>query len=157
MAVSDDQVRQLLTCVREPERRLAEKEFERAPGWWTALIVAWSTFPHSIDYPHFRRLCHSTFFERRESDEDFCEILAMALSIEPNFVSINTLAAVGADLNDANVRLVLRMCKLQVFPTRTHLKRYMEDRHADQHAQARALQLHARLPGARHEDGWGAH
>lgn len=138
MAVTDEMLEQLLVCVREPERRLAFKEFERGPGGWTGIILAWSMSDYPLEYQHFRRLCHSAFFEQRKSDEEFVEILARAMALEPNFTSISNLAKAGAGLNDDRVRTVLGLLKLQAFPSHTHLKRFMEKEHENQLADARA-------------------
>lgn len=156
MAVTDEMLEQLLICVCEPERRLALKEFERSPSGWTAIILAWSMSDYPIGYMHFRRLCYSTFFERRESDEDFAEILARAMSLEPNFTSISNLAKAGAGLNDDRIRSTLGLLKLRAFPSRTHLKRFMEKEHENQLADARALLHDARGPAAHREDGGSA-
>jgi hypothetical protein len=156
MAVTDEMLEQLLVCVREPERRLAFKEFERGPGGWTGIILAWSMSDYPLEYQHFRRLCSSHFFEQRASDEQFVEILARAMPLEPNFTSISTLAKSGAGLNDDRVRAVLGLLKLQAFPSRTHLKRFMEKEHEKQLADARALLHDARVPTAHRQDGGSA-
>jgi hypothetical protein len=153
MAVTEDMLEKLLTCVREPERALARKEFESYAHGWTGIILAWSMSDYPLEYQHFRRLCSSTFFERRKSDEDFCEILARAMALDANFTSISNLAKSGAGLNDDRVRHTLGLLKLQAFPTRSHLKRFMEKEHEDQYAQARALPLHPAGPGVCGADG----
>ena len=114
------------------------KEFRSYPNRWTGIILAWSMSDYPIEYQHFRRLCGSNFFERRPSDEDFCEILARAISLDANFTSISNLAKSGAGLNDDRVRYTLGLLKLQAFPTRSHLKRFMEKEHEHQLAEARA-------------------
>lgn len=156
MAVTQEMLEKLLTCVREPERTLVIKEFRSYAHGWTGIILAWSMSDYPLEYQHFRRLCSSNFFERRPSDEDFCEILARAMPLEPNFTSINTLAKSGAGLNDDRVRAVLGLLKLQAFPSRTHLKRFMEKEHEKQLADARALLHDARVPTAHHQDGGSA-
>lgn len=156
MAVTQEMLEKLLVCVREPERTLTTKEFRSYPYRWTGIILAWSISDYPIDYQHFRRLCTSTFFEQRPSDEDFCEILARAMALEPNFTSISTLAKFGAGLNDDRVRAVLGLLKLQAFPSRTHLKRFMEEEHEKQLADARVLLHDARVPTAHHQDGGSA-
>lgn len=153
MAVTQEMLEKLLTCVREPERTLAIKEIKSYAHGWTGIILAWSMSDYPIEYPHFRRLCSSTFFERRKSDEDFCEILARAMALDANFTSISNLAKSGAGLSDDRVRYTLSLLKLQAFPTRSHLKRFMEKEHEHQLAEARALLHDARVPAARHEDG----
>lgn len=153
MAVTEQMTEALLDCVRPEERRLAIKEFEASPSGWTAIILAWSMSDYPIEYQHFRRLCYSTFFERRESDEDFCEILARAMALDANFTSISTLAKTGAGLNDARVRTTLGLLKLHAFPTRSHLKRFMGKEHEHQHAEARALLHDARVAATRRKDG----
>lgn len=153
MAVTEQMIGALLDCVRPEERRLAIHEFKRSVEGWTGIILAWSMSEHPLDYQHFLRLCCSKFFERRASDEDFCEILARAMTLEPNFTSIHTLAKTGAGLNDARVRTTLGMLKLQAFASRAHLKRYMEKQHEDQHAQARAQPLHPAGPRVCGADG----
>lgn len=153
MAVTQEMLEKLLTCVREPERTLVIKEFRSYEQGWTGIILAWSMSDHPIEYQHFRRLCRSNFFERRKSDEDFCEILARAMSLDANFTSISNLAKSGAGLSDDRVRYTLGLLKLQAFPTRSHLKRFMEKEHENQLAEARTLLHDARVPAARHEDG----
>lgn len=153
MAVTQEMLEKLLICVREPARTLVAKEFKTYPNRWTGIILAWSMSDYPIEYQHFRRLCSSNFFERRPSDEDFCEILARAMPLEPNFTSISTLAKSGAGLNDDRVRAVLGLLKLQAFPSRTHLKRFMEKEHEKQLADARALLHDARVPTAHRQDG----
>lgn len=153
MAVTQEMLEKLLTCVREPERTLVIKEFRSYPHRWTGIILAWSMSDYPIEYQHFRRLCSSTFFERRPSDEDFCEILARAMALDANFTSIGNLAKSGAGLNGDRVRYTLGLLKLQAFPTRSHLKRFMEKEHEHQLAEARTLLHDARVPAARHEDG----
>lgn len=138
MAVTQEMLEKLLTCVREPERTLAVKKFKSCAQGWTGIILAWSMSDYPLDYQHFRRLCSSNFFERRLSDEDFCEILARAMVLDANFTSISTLAKSGAGLNDDRVRYTLGLLKLQAFPTRSHLKRFMEKEHEHQLAEARA-------------------
>lgn len=137
MAVTQEMLEKLLVCVREPERTLATKEFETYPNRWTGIILAWSMSDYPIDYLHFRRLCSSNFFERRSSDEDFCEILARAMVLDANFTSISNLAKSGAGLSDDRVRYILGLLKLQAFPTRSHLKRFMEKEHEHQLVEAR--------------------
>nr|DAN61704.1 MAG TPA: hypothetical protein [Caudoviricetes sp.] len=156
MAVTQEMLKKLLTCVRESERTLVCKEFKSYAHGWTGIILAWSMSDYPIECQHFRRLCSSNFFERRNSDEDFCEILARAMPLEPNFTSINTLAKSGAGLNDDRVRTVLGLLKLQAFPSRTHLKRFMEKEHEKQLADARTLLHDARVPTAHHQDGGSA-
>ena len=156
MTVTQEMLEKLLTCVREPERTLVIKEFKTYPNRWTGIILAWSMSDYPIEYQHFRRLCSSNFFERRPSDEDFCEILARAMPLEPNFTSISTLAKSGAGLNDDRVRAVLGLLKLQAFPSRTHLKRFMEKEHEKQLTDARALLHDARVPTAHRQDGGSA-
>lgn len=153
MAVTEQMIGALLDCVRPEERRLAIHEFKRSAEGWTGIILAWSMSEHPIDYQHFLRLCSSNFFERRASDEDFCEILARAMALEPNFTSIHTLAKTGAGLNDTRVQTALKMLQLGAFASRTHLKRYMEKQHEDQYAQARALPLHPTGPSVCGTDG----
>lgn len=153
MAVTQEMLEKLLACVREPERALVAKEFKTYPHRWTGIILAWSMSDYPIEYQHFRRLCSSNFFERRKSDEDFCEILARAMALDANFTSISNLTKSGAGLNDDRVRYTLSLLKLQAFPTRSHLKRFMEKEHEHQLAEARALLHGARVPAARHEDG----
>lgn len=153
MAVTEQMIGALLDCVRPEERRLAIKEFEASPSGWTAIVLAWSMSDYPIKYQHFRRLCYSTFFERRESDEDFCEILARAMALDANFTSISTLAQAGAGLDEARIRATLGLLKLHVFPTRSHLKRFMEKEHEHQRAEACALLHDARIAAARHKDG----
>ncbi len=153
MAVTEQMIGALLDCVRPEERRLAIHEFKHSPEGWTGIILAWSMSEYPLGYQHFLRLCHSTFFERRASDEDFCEILARAMALDANFTSIRTLAKSGAGLNDDRVRTTLGLLKLQAFPTRSHLKRFMEKEHENQHAEARALLHDARGATTRHEDG----
>lgn len=155
MAVTEQMIGALLGCVRPAEQALAIKEFEVSPGGWTAIILAWSMSEHGIDYMHFRRLCYSTFFERRESDEDFCEILARAMALDADFTSISTLAKTGAGLNDDRVRSTLGLLKLQAFSTRTHLKRFVEKEHENQLAEARAL-LHVPRGAAAHLENDGS-
>ena len=137
MAVTEQMISALLDCVRPEERRLAIHEFKRSAEGWTGIILAWSMLEYPLDYQHFLRLCYSTFFERRESDEDFCEILARAMALDANFTSISTLAKAGAGLNDSRVRTTLGLLKLQAFPTRSHLKRFMEKEHEHQLVEAR--------------------
>lgn len=139
MAVTDRMISTLLQCVRPNEQALACKEFVAGPDGWKAIVVAWSIASYPIFYEHFKRLCHSNFFEGRDSDEDFCELLARSDALDPNFVSLHDLARAGAGLNDEAVRQTLGLLKLQAFPTRKHLKRFMEKQHEDQLAQARAL------------------
>lgn len=153
MAVTQEMLEKLLTCVREPARTLVIKEFMSYAQGWTGIILAWSVSDYPLDYQHFRRLCSSNFFERRKSDEDFCEILARAMALDANFTSISNLAKTGAGLNDDRVRYTLGLLKLQAFTTRSHLKRFMEKEHEHQLAEARALLHDARVPAARHEDG----
>ena len=153
MAVTEQMIGALLDCVRPKERRLAIHEFKRSAEGWTGIILAWSMSEHPLDYQHFLRLCYSNFFERRASDEDFCEILARAMALDANFTSINNLAKSGAGLSDDRVRTVLGLLKLQAFPTRSHLKRFMEKQREDQHAQARALSLRPTGPGVCGADG----
>lgn len=138
MAVTPEMLEKLLTCVRPEERRLAIHEFKCSAEGWTGIILAWSMSDYPIEYQHFRRLCSSNFFERRLSDEDFCEILARAMALDANFTSISNLAKSGAGLNDDRVRYTLGLLKLQAFPTRSHLKRFMEKEHEHQLAEARA-------------------
>lgn len=152
MAVTQEMLEKLLTCVREHERTLVCKEFKRYAQGWTGIILAWSMSDYPIEYQHFRRLCSSNFFERRKSDEDFCEILARAVALDANFISIHNLAKTGAGLNDDRVRYTLGLLKLQAFPTRLHLKRFMEKEHEHQLTEARALLHDARVPAAHHED-----
>lgn len=156
MAVTDEMLKQLLTCVREPERTLAAKEFKTYPHGWTGLILAWSISDYPIEYQHFRRLCSSNFFERRKSDKDFCEILARAMALDANFTSVNTLAKSGAGLSEDRIRYTLSLLKLQAFSTRSHLKRFMEKEHEKQLADARALLHDARVPTAHRQDGGSA-
>lgn len=153
MTVTQEMLEKLLICVREPERTLAAEEFKSYAQGWTGIILAWSMSDYPIEYQHFRRLCSSNFFERRKSDEDFCEILALAFALDANFTSISNLAKSGAGLNDDRVRYTLSLLKLQAFPTRSHLKRFMEKEHEHQLADARALLHDARVPAARLEDG----
>ena len=153
MAVTQEMLEKLLTCVREPERTLVCKEFKSYAQGWTGIILAWSMSDYPIEYQHFRRLCSSNFCERRKSDEDFCEILARAMALDANFTSISNLAKSGAGLNDDRVRYTLGLLKLQAFPTRSHLKRFMEKEHEHQLTEARALLHDARVPAARHKDG----
>lgn len=138
MTVTQEMLEKLLTCVREPERALVRKEFKSYAHGWTGIILAWSMSDYPIEYQHFRRLCSSNFFERRPSDEDFCEILARAMALDANFTSISNLAKSGAGLSDDRVRYTLGLLKLQAFSTRSHLKRFMEKEHEDQLVQARA-------------------
>lgn len=152
MAVTQEMLEKLLTCVREPERALVVKEFRSYTQGWTGIILAWSMSDYPIEYQHFRRLCSSNFFERRNSDEDFCEILAHAMALDANFTSINTLAKSGAGLSDDRVRYTLGLLKLQAFPTHSHLKRFMEKEREHQLTEARALLHDARVPAAHHED-----
>ena len=157
MTVTQEMLEKLLTCVREPERTLVIKEFKSYANGWTGIILAWSMSDYPIEYQHFRRLCSSNFFERRKSDEDFCEILARAMALDANFTSISNLAKSGAGLSDDRVRYTLGLLKLQAFPTRSHLKRFMEKAHEEQFAEARALS-HEHGRGATHSsDGGGAH
>lgn len=137
MAVTEEMLEKLLVCVRPEERRLAINEFKRSAEGWTGIILAWSMSEHPLDYQHFLRLCYSNFFERRKSDEDFCEILARAMALDANFTSISNLAKTGAGLNDDRVRHTLGLLKLQAFPTRSHLKRFMEKEHEHQLVEAR--------------------
>lgn len=137
MAVTQEMLEKLLTCVREPGRTLVTKEFKSYAHGWTGIILAWSMSDYPIEYQHFRRLCSPNFFEHRKSDEDFCEILARATALDANFTSISTLAKSGAGLNDDRVRYTLGLLKLQAFPTRSHLKRFMEKEHERQLAEAR--------------------
>lgn len=153
MTVTQEMLEKLLTCVREPERPLVIKEFKSYANGWTGIILAWSMSDYPIEYQHFRRLCSSNFFERRKSDEDFCEILARAMALDVDFTSISNLAKSGAGLNDDRVRYALGLLKLQAFHTRSHLKRFMEKEHEHQLAEARALLHDARVPAARHKDG----
>jgi len=74
-------------------------QFEQAGGI-TGAGGRWRAADYPIEYQHFRRLCSSNFFERRPSDEDFCEILARAMALDANFTSISNLAKSGAGLND---------------------------------------------------------
>lgn len=152
MAVTQEMLEKLLTCVREPERTLVCKEFKSYAQGWTGIILAWTMSDYPIEYQHFRRLCSSNFFERRKSDEDFCEILARAMALDANFTSISNLAKSGAGLNDDRVRYTLNLLKLQAFPTRSHLKRFMEKEHEHQLTEARALLHDVRVPAAHHED-----
>ena len=138
MAMTQEMLEKLLICVREPERTLVAKEFKSYAQGWTGIVLAWSMSDYPIEYQHFRRLCSSNFFERRESDEDFCEILARAMTLDANFTSISNLAKSGAGLSDDRVRYTLGLLKLQAFPTRSHLKRFMEKEHEHQLAEARA-------------------
>lgn len=138
MAVTQEMLEKLLTCVREPERTLVTKEFKSYAQGWTGVILAWSMSDYPIDYQHFRWLCSSNFFERRKSDEDFCEILARAMALDADFTSISTLAKSGAGLSDDRVRSTLGLLKLQAFPTRSHLKRFVKKEHEHQLAEARA-------------------
>ena len=138
MAMTQEMLEKLLICVREPERTLVIKEFRSYAQGWTGIVLAWSMSDYPLEYQHFRRLCSSNFFERRKSDEDFCEILARAMALDANFTSISNLAKSGAGLSDDRVRTVLGMLKLQAFPTRSHLKRFMEKEHEHQLAEARA-------------------
>ena len=156
MSVTQEMLEKLLTCVREPERTLVIKEFRSYAHGWTGIILAWSMSDYPLEYQHFRRLCSSNFFERRKSDEDFCEILARAMALDANFTSISTLAKSGAGLNDDQVRAVLGLLKLQAFPSRTHLKRFMEKEHEKQLSDARALLHDARVPTAHRQDGGSA-
>ena len=153
MAVTQEMLEQLLTCVREPERALARKEFKSYAHGWTGIVLAWSMSDYPLEYQHFRRLCSSTFFERKKSDEDFCEILARAMALDANFTSINSLAKSGAGLSDDRVRHTLGLIKLQAFPTRSHLKRFMEKEHGDWLVEARALLHDTRITTACREDG----
>jgi len=153
MAVAQEMLEKLLACVREPERTLVIKEFKSYANGWTGIILAWSMSNYPIEYQHFRRLCSSNFFERRSSDEDFCEILARAMALDANFTSISNLAKSGAGLNDDRVRCTLGLLKLQAFPTRSHLKRFMEKEHEHQHAEARALLHGPRGAETRPADG----
>lgn len=139
MAVTQEMLEKLLTCMREPERTLVVKEFKSYAQGWTGIILAWSTSDYPIEYQHFRRLCSSNFFERRKSDEDLCEILARAIALDANFTSISNLAKSGAGLSDDRIRYTLNLLKLQAFPTRSHLKRFMEKELEHQLAEARAL------------------
>ena len=138
MAVTQEMLEKLLVCVREPERALVINEFKSYAHGWTGIILAWSMSDYPLDYQHFRRLCSSTFFERRKSDEDFCEILARAMALDANFTSISNVAKSGAGLDDGRVRYTLGLLKLQAFLTRSHLKRFMEKEHEHQLAEARA-------------------
>ena len=138
MAMTQEMLEKLLICVREPERTLVIKEFKSYAQGWTGIVLAWSMSDYPIEYQHFRRLCSSNFFERRKSDEDFCEILARAMALDANFTSISNLAKSGAGLSDDRVRYTLSLLKLQAFPTRSHLKRFMEKEHEHQLAEARA-------------------
>jgi hypothetical protein len=138
MAVTQEMLEKLLTCVREPERTLVRKEFKSYAHGWTGIVLAWSMSDYPLEYQHFRRLCNSTFFECRKSDEDFCEILARAMALDANFTSISNVAKSGAGLNDDRVRYTLSLLKLQAFLTRSHLKRFMEKEHEHQLAEARA-------------------
>lgn len=138
MAVTQEMLEKLLTCVRGPERTLVRKEFKSYAHGWTGIVLAWSMSDYPLEYQHFRHLCSSTFFERRKSDEDFCEILARAMALDANFTSISNLAKSGAGLDDDRVRYTLGLLKLQAFPTRSHLKRFMEKEHEHQLAEARA-------------------
>lgn len=148
MAVTQEMLEKLLVCVREPERALVTKEFKSYAQGWTGIILAWSMSAYPIEYQHFRRLCSSNFFEKRKSDEDFCEILAHAMSLDANFTSISNLAKSGAGLSDDRVRYTLSLLKLQAFPTRSHLKHFMEKENEHQLAETRALLHDARVPAA---------
>lgn len=137
MTVTQEMLEKLLTCVRESERTLVCKEFKSYAHGWTGVILAWSMSDYPIEYQHFRRLCSSNFFEHRKSDEDFCEILARAMALDANFTSISNLAKSGAGLSDNRIRYTLSLLKLQAFPTRSHLKRFMEKEHEHQLIEAR--------------------
>lgn len=157
MAVTQKMLEELLTCVREPERALVIKEFRSYAQGWTGIILAWSMSDYPIEYQHFRRLCSSNFFEHRKSDEDSCEILARAMALDANFTSIGNLAKSGAGLSDDRVRYTLSLLKLQAFPSRTHLKRFMEKEHEEQLAEARALSHEHGGRAAYPLDGGGAY
>lgn len=137
MAVTEQMIGALLDCVRPEERRLAIHEFKRSAEGWRGIILAWSMSEYPIEYQHFLRLCYSNFFESSEADEDFCEVLARAMALDANFTSVSTLAKTGAGLRGDRVRTTLGLLKLQAFPTRTHLKRFMEGEHEKQLAEAR--------------------
>lgn len=137
MAVTQEMLEKLLTCVREPERTLVRKEFKSYAHGWTGIVLAWSMSDYPLEYQHFRRLCNSTFFECRKSDEDFCEILARAMALDANFTSISNVAKSGAGLDDDRVRYTLGLLKLQAFPTRSHLERFIEKEHEHQLVEAR--------------------